>query len=303
MYEFWNGFRRVLAPASRYNDDKMKRACVIAFSGEGDMRRSVYFLALACLLLAACDTKPAAPPVVMIPPTAKTIAVAVIIPPVLRLETTGLTAFELSTDIVDIPDWQLDKVAANEATAALTPQFTVESATVDAPITIRPLSQIDRWMGAQTDDVGAELRGHIHADRPADLYLVIFSEPEASLRSTGKTTVGNRITIPTLGIGVYKERHILRTLAPQAHVYLLMAVVDGHTFSTLALTGLRMATGRSAIGTTDMPVVPLDNFDWHDDWRDMTAAQHDQIHSQIVSMLTASVGYTIQQIELVPGAN
>jgi len=266
------------------------------------MRRSLYFLALAGLL-AACNTKPAAPPVVAVPPTAKTVAVAVYLPPVLRLETTGLTAFELSTDIVDIPDWQLDKVAADAATAALKPQFTVEPATLDGPVTVRGLSQIDRWMGAKETDVGAELRGHIHADQPADLYLVISAAPESTLRSTGKTIIGNRITIPMIGIGVYKERHILRTIAPLAHVYLLMAVVDAHTYSALATTGLRLAGGQMWYGTPNMPMEPLDNFEWHDDWRDMSAAQHDLIHNQIVSLLTASIGYTIRQIELVPRGN
>ena len=81
----------------------------------------------------------------------------------------------------------------------------------------------------------------------------------------------------------------------------MLAVLDGRTYRTLTKVHLMMDPRRPLengallikSGGPLYPVQPLDGFDWKDEWRDFTAEQKELIRSQVKSLLTQSISYTI----------
>jgi hypothetical protein len=249
------------------------------------------FLILSALSLTSCaDNRP---PPVTVPPSAKTIAIVSSIPPAIRIATTGLTVFENALDVVDVPDWHLDDAAADAASAALVPRYEVVRARIDGWV-VDTDTKLDKLV-SQTSALTKQIRERAHTDAPVDLYLVI------SLSNTAQPYVDRPNVF--IGVGARKMRHIFYTLSPVVHTFLQMSVLDGKTYDVIATTPLQIAPrnwGSLITVSASSPIGELKNFEWKDTWHEMSAAQHDLIHDQLVTLLSQSVTYTIREMQLAP---
>lgn len=242
---------------------------------------------LVALMLAGCATKPQTVSVVDRP--AKTVAVVASMGPKIIVGTTGVTVFEKATDAVEVPEWDLDGVAAKAMTEALSSRFQV--------IVAKPREQLVDSDSRLTKAVNStlaietEVRQKVTFSQPVDLVVALTLSNTAQPYRQGHETVD-------FGVGVSKWRQPFGTRAPRVHTYLEMAVLDGATLKVLATKSLVVP---NSAGTGEAPpVVGLKGFEWHDYWHEMTPEQQDLIHQRIVSLLTQGVPYTLKQMKLAP---
>jgi hypothetical protein len=109
-------------------------------------------------------------------------------------------------------------------------------------------------------------------------------------------------------IGVDKMRVPFGDSPPVVHTFLLLSVIDGKTMKTIYDTPLMLDPGTlpkrglAELLNLNQPAVfpgmPLEDFDWQDNWSDMTEAQHQQIEQATKDLLTQSIIYTLSQMAI-----
>lgn len=246
-------------------------------------------LLAAASLLASCANRPET---LATPPPAKSIAIVASVPPQIRIGTKA-AIIENTLDIVDVPEWHLDDVAANAATEVLSTRYKVNRATLNGWV-FDDDSKLDKAVN-QTWSIEDEVRTHAHVDNPVDLYLVITRS------NTADPYLGD-YQKGFIGVGISKWWNIFTTMPPLAHTYLQMTVSDGKTFKVIASTTLEDAprkTGAFNLFEVSAPTEELEGFEWKDYWHEMTEAQHTFVHDHIVNLLRRSIIYTVKKMKLV----
>jgi len=85
------------------------------------------------------------------------------------------------------------------------------------------------------------------------------------------------------------------------HSFLEMTIVDGKTMEVIDDSPVIMPPGSNVTAGALMsrndpfPEKGLNGFQWHNHWSAMTPGQQQQIRSEIATMLTEAVGYTVQK--------
>jgi hypothetical protein len=243
--------------------------------------KAIYLLG-ALLVLNGC----ASPPIESrIPPTAQTIAIVSEIPPQIRIATSGMTAFENALDIVDVPDWNLRAIADDAAKAVLSPRFQIVTATTD-DVVADDTSQLDRAFAGEAS-LEDQIRTRIHPTAPTDLYVIIAPGDRAHVQA--------RLPNVLLGIGVSKVRNPFHTDPPLVHTFAEIIVADAKSDKVLSVESLRITpTAHGLLGITyNAPSEPLDDFEWHDHWIEMSKAQQGLIHDRLTDLLRRAVTYTL----------
>lgn len=255
------------------------------------MLKKTFVLVGAALLLTSCASEHPTP--VTVPQSAKTIAIVSSIPPQIRVAETGITVLQRGYEIVQVPDWHLDDISADAASATLALRYDVVRAKTDAWID-DSVYNLDKIIG-RTGALSKFVRDHAHVEKPVDLYLLISLDDTPQPYDQSSTVL--------VGVGVSKMRHIFYTLPPAVHTFVRLTLIDGKTFEVIATTPVEH-TPRGAGGILGMPesspTENLDNFDWKDPWSKMSEAQHDVIRATLTTLLSASVTYTIKEMQLAP---
>ena len=248
------------------------------------MGRSSLLLGLA-VLLSACTAHPGSPQ----HPAALTRSIAIVsaLGPNILVGSTGGPASENTSESVAVPDWDLDGVALAAARTELSRRFEVASASR------APDQAPGRPALASTAAILDAARDGVLTPVPADLILVL------SLSNTAQNQQGH----PTVdyGVGISKWRSPLSIVRPAyVHTFLAVTLIDGRSQTVITQASLKMkAREPSLLGATEtLPFVPLESFEWHNHWADMTNRQHEQIHQLLTTLLKEAVPYTLEKMPL-----
>jgi len=249
--------------------------------------RRVLVLVAALVALACCT--PESPPNIAISNSDKSIAIIAAIPPQIRLATTGLTVFDNSLDVADVPEWHLDSVARDAAVHALSPRYRIAYAMTDSEFA-DPESRLEVALD-DTTTIQTYARSHARADSPVDLFVVLC----LSARAFPYTDYPDVFQF----IGVSKLRDPILTRAPVVHSYVLATILDGRTFKIITETPLFLPphkrTSWMAWGVGgNYPEEQLQDFQWKDLWRNLTTDQKNLIRDRITYLLSTSIYYTLQ---------
>lgn len=244
-------------------------------------------LLIGCaLLLAGCASEPTD---VNLPSPGRSISIVSCVPPNIRIATFGLLAGK-ALDIVDVSDWHLDQVASNAAAKVLAPRYQIILASVDRPIVDgdAPINHVFRGEDALED----QIRSYVHPAGPVDYYVILAVGVRGEPHEDAPYIFQD--------IGVSKMRNIFRTLPPVAHTFLEVILADARTDKVLSITALEDYPRRARLfGIKQyMPEKPLDGFEWHDYWHEMSDAQHDLIKTTLTHLLQESVAYTLGDMKI-----
>lgn len=244
-------------------------------------------LILTALILAACAQTER--PITSIPQSGKTVAVVPSVPEQIRMAATGLTIFENSIDLVDVPDWHLNDVAFDAASAVLSPRYRVIRVAPDVTLD-DPESKLDK--STHSTRFETIVKQHVHAPQPVDFYVVISPSAVADTY-TGRPNVLRYI-------GVSKFRDIFVTRAPVVHTFLLMTVLDGTTFKTLGYSALTISPEESKrlYDGEGFPAQRLEGFTWQNNWGDLSEAQQALVEDRVKYLLSTSIKYTLEKMQL-----
>jgi len=113
--------------------------------------------------------------------------------------------------------------------------------------------------------VGAQVRQIVHADVPADAYLLIWSPHNQNVCELRPGVIG-------YGVGLTKSL----VNEPNIHAFAGMSVIDTKTLEILKARPLRPA------------VAPLENFEWKDTLAEMTAQQRQLITTLLVKLVSTA---------------
>ena len=207
------------------------------------------------------------------------------VPSEIRIATTGLTVFENALDVVDASDWHLADVAADAAASALLSRYHVGRATTDGAI-VDGDAPIDRLFNGES--TSKSIRTRVHTSVPVDLYVVIMAGTRAQAHS-------DRHVMSEVG----EADLTVQNATADRDTFREPMVLDAKTFKTLGVPPLQ-DTPRSVgwIGRDDAPSEPLEGFEWHDYWHEMSSAQQDLIEDHIKRLLARSVAFTIRETTL-----
>jgi hypothetical protein len=245
------------------------------------------FVFFAALGLAACAQTDR--PITTIPQSGKTVAVVPSVPGQIRMAATGLTIFENSIDIADVPDWHLDDLTFESASAVLSPRYRVIRVNPDVTLD-DPESKLDK--STHSTRFETIVRQHVHPTEPVDFYVVVSPSAVAD-NYTGRPNVLRYV-------GVSKFRDIFVTRAPIVHTFLLVTVLDGATFKTLGYSALRISPEESKrlYDGDGFPAQRLQGFAWQNNWGDLTEAQQALVEERVKYLLSTSIKYTLQHMQL-----
>ena len=263
----------------------------------GGVMRKILVLVAALVALAACASP--TPPVVAVPKTSNTIAIISAVPPVLRLEATGLLVFDNSLDIADVPDWHLESVALDAATRALSSRYHVVYTATDTQFGDAESRGSGDWAAGADLDADGLVQKYSRADTPVD-FLVVLCPSAHSFPYDSYPYVFQYI-------GVSKLKDPILTFAPVAHTYLLVTVYDGKTLKKIAQTPNLLLSGASLpmpmnADQRNYPWELLRGFEWRDSWAKLTTDQQALIRDRITHLLTASLTYTLQTTLMAGGS-
>jgi hypothetical protein len=210
------------------------------------------------------------------------IAIVSAIGPDLILGQTGPALADDQSQSIAVPQWDLDGVALTAARTALARRFQVVAATRIDPNETPLLS---------TATILDAARKGALAPTPADLILVI-SLSNSALNRQGHPSVD-------YGVGVSRWRALpVFGQPPYVHAFLAVTLIDGKSLTVVAQAAMKMKAREPSVFGEDetLPFVPLQNFDWHDHWPDLTSKQHDQIHQLLATLLKQSVPFTLDKL-------
>jgi len=244
------------------------------------LRKSSLWSGLATLLLSACASAPAPAP----PPAGpvRTIAIVSAIGPDLVLGETGPALADDQSQSIAVPQWDLDGVTLAAARAALVRRFQV-IATIRVDPNETPLISTAAILDAA--------RKGTLAPATADLILMI------SLSNSAQNRQGHRSVDFGVGVSRWRAPPVFGQ-PPYVHAFLAVTLIDGKSLTVVTQAAMKIKAREQSIFGEDetLPFVPLENFEWHDHWSDLTNKQHEQIHQLIAALLKQSVPFTLDKL-------
>lgn len=225
------------------------------------------------------------------PPPGAVIGIVASIPPQVRLVSNGVVS-GLTLDIVDATDWHLDKLAEGAARDTLGSKYKIVPTRVSGYIV-----DTDTRLEKATNEARAietQVRSQVSSDSPVDYYLVLCLGNAAQPYEPGPQA--------KIGIGV-RKRYSPWNPAPTLHAYLQVSLLNARTDKVIATTPMEVPAAPHGVTyafTENEPIEPLDGFEWHEHWSEMSDAQRQLIEDHIKAMISRGVPYTLKQMKLAP---
>lgn len=247
------------------------------------------------LALTACDPSTVTT-VTSIPPGAQTVVIVPSVPESLIVATRGVTIFGNNLDQPSIADWHLADLIYSSAKQALEPRYQVSEAIPNQQL-IDTQSRLNAALD-HDDGVAQALSQLVHISPAPDLYVVFCVSARSHPYVDTPTTP---YFMQDIGVSNQLAPFGLPSLVPTVtvHTYLEVTVIDGKSMKVLGDTPLLMPPDSNIIHgplmsrNDPMPERGLKDFDWHDNWADMTHDEQTLIRATIEDLLQKSVPYTV----------